>query len=94
MAYTDEEVNRIYDRTGGYCFYCRIKLSFKNYGVVGEKGAWEMDHFIPIARGGAHQPRNWVPACVSCNTEKSDFLPWQYDPYRFRQRGRNPDNYI
>lgn len=96
MVYTNEEVvvNYVYDRMGGYCFYCGIRLSFKNYGRVGKKGAWEMDHFIPIASNGAHQLYNLVPACVSCNTEKSNLLPWKYDPNRFRQGDRDPSNYI
>lgn len=45
MGYTDEDVNWVYDRTEGSCFYCRIRLSFRNYGIVGNKGAWEIDHF-------------------------------------------------
>jgi 5-methylcytosine-specific restriction endonuclease McrA len=94
MAYTEEEVNLVYDRTGGRCFYCGKQLSFKNYGAVDEKGAWEIDHFIPRASYGAHQPHNWVPACVPCNTEKGDLLPWEYDPDRFVQGDRNPDNYL
>jgi 5-methylcytosine-specific restriction endonuclease McrA len=94
MAYTKEDIKWVYDRTEGYCFYCGIRLSFKNYGSVGKRGAWEIDHFIPIASNGAHQPYNWVPACVSCNTEKSDLLPWEYDPERFTQGDRDPDDYI
>jgi 5-methylcytosine-specific restriction endonuclease McrA len=94
MNYIDEELNDVYDRTAGYCFYCGIKLPFVNYGRVGEKGAWEVDHFIPVASGGAHQPYNWVPACISCNTEKADLLPWQFDPQRFRLGDRDPENYL
>lgn len=94
MGYNDEYVNWVYDRTRGQCFYCGITLSFKNYGIVGNKGAWEIDHFIPIASKGAHQPHNWVPACVNCNTEKSDMLPWKYNPGRFKQGDRDPENYM
>jgi 5-methylcytosine-specific restriction endonuclease McrA len=94
MPYTNGEVNLVYDRTGGRCFYCGIQLSFRNYGAIGKKGAWEVDHFIPIASNGAHQLYNWVPACVSCNTEKGDLLPWEYDPDRFRKGDRDPYNYL
>ena len=83
MAYSEAEVNLVYDRTNGRCFYCGVQLSFKNYGKVGEKGAWEIDHFIPIASNGAHQPYNWVPACVECNTAKSGALPWEFSPDTF-----------
>jgi len=94
MAYTIDDIKWVYDRTEGHCFYCGIQLSLKNYGVVGKRGAWEIDHFIPIRSNGAHQPYNWVAACVSCNTEKADLLPWKYNPNRFRQGDRDPDNYI
>lgn len=94
MGYTDDELNFIYDRTEGRCFYCGMQLSFTNYGKVGNKGAWEVDHFIPIASNGAHQLSNWVPACVHCNTEKSDSLPWDFEPDRFEQGNRDPENYI
>src|SRR5258707_654665 len=94
MAYHNDDKNWIYDRTGGRCFYCDMKLSFTNYGKVGARAAWEVDHFIPRRSRGAHQPYNWVPACVGCNTEKSDILPWQFHPDRFRPGDRNPDNYL
>lgn len=94
MAYTDDDLTWVYDRTGGKCFYCGKSISFKNYGEVGEKGAWEVDHFIPLASNGADQPYNWVPACINCNTEKSDLLPWEYDPERFLKGDRDPDHYI
>jgi len=92
--YTQDDVNWVYDRTGGYCFYCDSKLSFANYGKVGRKGAWEIDHFIPLRSGGAHQPYNWVSACIDCNTRKADLLPWEFDPERFRAGERDPDNNI
>jgi 5-methylcytosine-specific restriction endonuclease McrA len=94
MSYTDDDINWVYDRTRGYCLYCGIKLSFQNYGIVGAKGAWEIDHFVPRRSDGAHHPYNWDPACVDCNTTKSDALPWEFDPERFRLGDRNPDNYI
>jgi 5-methylcytosine-specific restriction endonuclease McrA len=93
MAYTNEEVNWIYDRTNGICFYCSIRLSFQNYGKVGTRGAWEADHFYPLVSGGAHQLYNLVPACVDCNTRKSDSSPWEFDPERFARGDRDPDNY-
>lgn len=94
MAYSDDEVNWVHDRTDGYCFYCDKRLSFRNYGIVGGSGCWEIDHFIPIASSGAHQPYNWVPACVDCNTRKADSLPWDFDPGRFKPGDRDPEGYL
>ena len=94
MAYSEDDVNELYDLADGTCFYCEKRLSFQNYGAVGEVGAWEVDHFIPLAAGGTDEPRNRVPACVDCNTRKSDLMPWEFDPDRFAEGDENPDNYI
>jgi len=94
MSYSDDDINWVYDRSDGTCLYCEKRLSFANYGVVGAHGAWEVDHFIPIRSAGAHQPYNWVAACVECNTLKRDLMPWEFDPERFRRDDRDPDNYL
>jgi hypothetical protein len=71
MAYTSEQLNRIYDRTSGYCHICCKKLSFKNYGRYGERGAWHVEHSRPRARGGTDHGNNLYAACIDCNLEKS-----------------------
>lgn len=72
MSYTEKELDRIYDRTSGKCHLCRKKLSFSNYGCFGEKGAWEVEHSVPQARGGTDHGRNLYAACISCNRSKRD----------------------
>lgn len=37
--------------------------------------AEHVDHFIPLARGGAHVLSNLVPACAACNISKGAKLP-------------------
>lgn len=34
----------------------------------------EVDHIVPVARGGLHHPQNFVPACRLCNVKKNDKL--------------------
>ena len=70
MAYSDEQLERTYDRTGGYCHLCHKKLSYKNYAQYGERGAWEVEHSKPIARGGTSHGNNLFAACISCNRSK------------------------
>lgn len=94
MAYSNDDKDWIYDRASGGCFYCGMRLAFHNYGKVGKRGAWEVDHFYPWVSGGAHQPYNLVPACIDCNTRKSDRFPWEFDPERFARGDRDPDNYL
>lgn len=72
MVYTSEELNSIYDKTGGYCNICGKKLAFSNYGRFGEKGAWEVDHSNPVSNGGSNYYRNLYPVCIPCNRAKSN----------------------
>ncbi len=71
MGFDNETVVAVYDKTNGYCYYCGKKLSLKNYGKVGNHGAWEIDHSKPKSKGGTDYLRNLVVACVSCNRDKS-----------------------
>lgn len=45
------------------CFYCK------------EADFQQVDHYIPIAKGGPHYKENLRPACARCNRRKSDKLP-------------------
>ncbi len=78
MPYTDEELRYIYDKTRGRCRYCRKRLSLINYGRIGKRGAWEVDHGVPVSRGGTSYYRNLWPACVDCNRDKSDRTAQSY----------------
>lgn len=57
-----EDVTReaVYARTGGRCWLCRRPLG----------DAWEVDHVIPVSRGGPHVLGNLMPACEDCNGRK------------------------
>jgi 5-methylcytosine-specific restriction endonuclease McrA len=48
----------ILDQYGWQCAYCFCD------------GAMQMDHVIPLSRGGEHSSHNIVPACASCNGSK------------------------
>ena len=70
MAYSDDQLNAIYEKTDGHCHLCKKKIAWRNYGVVDARGAWEVDHSRARANGGGHHLRNWMPACISCNRGK------------------------
>lgn len=72
MAYDDDTLNDIYEKTDGRCHLCRKAISFKNYGSLRTRGAWEVDHSRPKARGGTDYLRNLLPACIPCNRSKQD----------------------
>ncbi len=77
MAYDDKRLRRIYDKTGGYCHHCDKKLAFTNYGVVGARAAWEVDHGSPRSRGGTDHLNNLHPSCIPCNRDKSNSYPYR-----------------
>lgn len=54
---TREQWSEILEVFGHACAYCL------NPGT-------DMDHLVPLTRGGAHDPENIVPACKSCNSRK------------------------
>ncbi len=76
--YTDDELNDMYDKNGGYCWHCGKKFSFTNYGLAGERGTWEVDHSVPLARGGTDHGNNLVPACIECNRSKADLTSREF----------------
>jgi len=70
MAYAQDDLREIYDKTGGYCACCEKKLSFTNYGLQGgpdAKGRWEVAHRRAQSRGGGDGMANLWPMCIGCN---------------------------
>ena len=70
MAYSDERLNDIFDKTDGHCHICHEKLSFGSYGNVAARRGWEVEHSVPRANGGTDHLNNLFPAHVSCNRRK------------------------
>lgn len=67
----DEATRRaVYERTRGHCHLCHGPLAYSNYGNHGARGAWEIDHSVPRARGGTDHLNNLYPAHTSCNRYK------------------------
>ncbi len=75
VGYTNEELLNIFNKTEGYCKRCGKKLVFDNYGLIDERGAWEVDHHYPKSRGGSDDFRNLYPACIPCNRSKGPLRP-------------------
>lgn len=66
-GYDEERLREVFEYGDGECACCGKQLSFSNYGAFGRKGAWEVDHRVPLARGGSDNLRNLQPACIPCN---------------------------
>lgn len=58
------DIQRIFTAQGGRCAICKERLTKKH-----------IDHILPLALGGAHEPRNFQLTCPSCNLSKSGKHP-------------------
>jgi 5-methylcytosine-specific restriction endonuclease McrA len=64
----------IFDRDGWKCQICGTKTPKALRGTY-KPNAPELDHIVPISKGGAHHPSNCQTSCRSCNARKSDGMP-------------------
>ncbi|MEN0652403.1 MULTISPECIES: HNH endonuclease [Hyphobacterium] len=62
-----EERAAVEAECGGACVYC---------GTT--EGPFEIDHVIPVARGGRHHRRNFALACQPCNRRKGAKTPEEW----------------
>jgi 5-methylcytosine-specific restriction endonuclease McrA len=61
--YSKEDIQNLFERFGLSCAYCG-KHQSKLENVL------EIEHVVPITKGGADRLQNFVPACRSCNNSK------------------------
>ena len=54
-----------------FCYWCS-----KPFTITRKQ---EIDHIIPLARGGLHSPENLVASCKACNLSKGSKLYWEWD---------------
>jgi 5-methylcytosine-specific restriction endonuclease McrA len=72
--FTGHDIIALIKSFGRVCYYCGVRL--KRYQV---------DHFIPLARGGSNWPDNLVLSCQPCNGSKGAKMPWDWQPSRFAE---------
>lgn len=65
-VFTEEDRLALLKEYDGRCAYCGSKPD-----------KLEMDHVIPLSRGGKHTKINIVPACFDCNRRKGGRTPEQ-----------------
>jgi 5-methylcytosine-specific restriction endonuclease McrA len=59
-VHTSEDVAEIYKAQRGKCAYCRKKL----------KSKYDVDHVVPISKGGSNDRKNLQITCPTCNRQK------------------------
>lgn len=60
---TKNKKTRIYEASNGICYLCGEKL---------DKNSFNLDHIVPISRGGKNNEANLRATHIKCNSEKGD----------------------
>jgi 5-methylcytosine-specific restriction endonuclease McrA len=74
VPFGEAEWKKLQRQYGYRCAYCG-----------GRPEKLEMDHVIPLTRGGRHAIANVLPACKGCNISKYNYLLVEWN---HRQRGK------
>ena len=72
-----ENRRHIIERAGGRCEYCQCSAAYATQ-------SFEVDHIIPVSRGGRSTLDNLAYACSGCNRHKYNRL-LVYDPLEGRE---------
>lgn len=67
--HTDTDVELQYRSQRGCCWHCGKELT----------DVFQVDHLIPLSRGGSNAPENLVISCAFCNQSKNDRLPQEWN---------------
>ena len=80
--YTQEDIERLRTTQNDCCAYCGVTL----------KGGGEIDHRMPISRGGDNFPENLALACRTCNRDKHAKTDIEFMAWRELRTSRGFDN--
>lgn len=67
--YTTKDVNALFKAQGGKCATCKTHI--RHAGEL----KFEIDHVVPLSRGGSNWPSNLALSCKRCNRAKRDLMP-------------------
>ncbi|MFA6422220.1 MAG: HNH endonuclease signature motif containing protein [Candidatus Buchananbacteria bacterium] len=68
----------VFNKTGGFCHFCGQKLLLN--AKRGDKERWNVDHAVPLERGGKDEISNFLPICRTCNR-----LRWNFPSEKIRE---------
>lgn len=67
-THTPADIQAQYERQKGRCHWCNVKVG----------NTYDVDHLIPLSRGGTDWPENLVISCPPCNRSRGDKLPHEW----------------
>lgn len=65
----DNNIRDMYRAQKGLCWWCGDELH----------GVYQIDHRLPVAKGGSDDWANLCLACPDCNSKKSDKMPHEFN---------------
>lgn len=74
-VFTSRDWQRLVRRFDGRCAYCHRRARL------------QVEHVVPLSRGGLHRIGNIVPACAACNYEKHSSTVTEWRMRRLRRGG-------
>lgn len=84
--YTDPERRlEILKRDKYRCAYCRVQLDKKSY---------QIDHMVPMSRGGTNVRENLTACCEACNYKKLDKDVMEFLKQNYRNKLLDQNEYI
>lgn len=75
---SDITLQKLFKRDGGICYLCGCRCSFEDWKVSANGFKYpgdtypEIEHVVPVSRGGLHSWDNVRLACAKCNAQKRD----------------------
>src|SRR5260221_13355399 len=66
-THTAQDIQAQFKRQKGKCYWCGDKLD-----------KYEVDHVVPLTRGGSNDPSKLVIACKPCNNSRHNKLPHEW----------------
>lgn len=70
-SFTPEQFQEQIKRQKHRCYYCRKRHLKRDF-------PWQVEHVVPVSRGGTNNIDNIVAACSICNLRKRDRLPHEW----------------
>jgi 5-methylcytosine-specific restriction endonuclease McrA len=66
---TKKNIVDIFEQSGGICSYCLKETAYEDH---------ELEHCLPLSRGGSNYAHDCVMSCESCNRRKSSRTPLEF----------------
>jgi 5-methylcytosine-specific restriction endonuclease McrA len=67
-SHTIQDINALITAQNGRCVYCRCDI----------RSAFQVDHIMPVSKGGSNDKSNLQLLCKACNLDKRDKDPAEY----------------